>query len=50
VLFHHHDVFDQQLPVVGKYPEYAPLLAFIPAGDDLHRVIAANVDSLMTIS
>jgi hypothetical protein len=40
-------VLDQNLAIRGEYAKHAALLAFVLAGDDLHRVVAPDVDPYM---
>src|SRR6185503_13282975 len=47
VLLHHHHVFHQHFAGAGENPQHAALLAFVTSGDDLHRVIALDIDSCM---
>src|SRR5688500_71792 len=44
-LLRHHHVLDQHFALVGKDPQHAAFLAFVPARDDLHGIVLANVDS-----
>src|SRR5271168_9380 len=47
VLFHHHDVLDQNLPVVGKHAQHTPFLTLVASGDHLYGVVAPDIHPLM---
>ena len=47
VLFHHHHVLHQELVIVGKHAQHAPFLTLVAAGDNLHVIVAPDIDSLL---
>ena len=47
VLLHYHHVLDQHLGVIGKHPQDAAFLALVAAGDNFHRVVAADIHSFV---
>src|ERR1700730_2352505 len=47
VLLHRHHVLHQHLALVGKHAQHAPFFSRIPPGHHLHRVIPADIHSLV---
>ena len=47
VFLDQHDVLDQHLASFGKHPQHAAFFALIAAGDHFHRIVAADINSLV---